>query len=93
MNESRPTLEDEAKALNDALYAILYWDKENVIPDELHEQARAALRPQFAASAVNAEMASALEKIAAWRFDVRSDCVADAQLLARHALGKPRFTI
>lgn len=60
------TLEDEAKGLNDALYAILRWDTDNVIPDELHEQARAALKPQFAPAAINAKLLAACETALEW---------------------------
>lgn len=58
---SKQTLEDEARELNSALYAILYWDQDNVIPDDLARRGSNALRPQFAPAAVNADLLEACE--------------------------------
>jgi hypothetical protein len=61
MSEMKQTLEDEARALHAALYAILRWDIENVLPNRLFQQAKSALRPRFAPATVNADLLEACE--------------------------------
>lgn len=50
------TLEEEATEMNETLYAILLWDIDNVIPHELSQRAKVAIRPQLAQPAALGEL-------------------------------------
>lgn len=90
MSETKPTLEGEARELNDALYAILYWDQNNVIPDDLARRGSDALRSQFAPATVNVDLLEVLERALKHSNCPGENCAIDWHAQAQIVISKAK---